>query len=145
VRSLKELEKPVARCSVGRCPAPAALSAPRPSATAFEILFNQLPTRTCFSNKLSNSYLGLTLDLSTKFIGQNQAIVWKACHTVISAHGDKLWRTQEFFWTKFAIAEPQEFSGFVCRSPARVGSASFKITVGNPISRINNVTDCIKS
>jgi hypothetical protein len=34
--------------------------------------------------------------------------VWKACHIVISAHGDKLWRTQVFFWTKFAIAELPE-------------------------------------
>ena len=67
-----------------------------------------LPTCTCFSDKLSNSYAGFTLDLSTKFISPNQAIVWKACHIVISAHGDRLWRTQVFFWTNFAIAELHE-------------------------------------
>ena len=61
-----------------------------------------------FSDKLSNSYVGLTLDLSTKLVSPNQAIVWKACHIVISAHGDRLWRTQVFFWTNFAIAELHE-------------------------------------
>jgi len=69
--------------------------------------------RTCFSNKLSNSYVGPNLDLSTESIGRNQAIAGKACHIVISAHGDKLWRTQEFFWAKFAIAGKQQLFDFV--------------------------------
>jgi hypothetical protein len=58
--------------------------------------------------QIINSYVGLTLDRSTEFIGRNQANRWKACHIVISAHGDKLWRTQVFFWTNFAIAEPRD-------------------------------------
>jgi hypothetical protein len=78
------------------------------AASGFSGILEQLPARTCFSNKLSNSYEGLTLDLSTKCIGRNQAIVRKACHIVISAHGDRLWRTQEFFWINFAIACAQE-------------------------------------
>ena len=71
-------------------------------------LHSPLPTCTCFSDKLSNSYAGFTLDLSTKIVGRNQANRWKACHIVISAHGDKLWRTQVFFSTNFAIAELHE-------------------------------------
>jgi hypothetical protein len=82
------------------CPG-AATELPSP----LRFLHSPLPTCTCLSDKLSNSYVGLTLDLSTKFIGRNQANLWKACHIVISAHGDKLWRTQVFFWTNFAIAE----------------------------------------
>jgi hypothetical protein len=62
----------------------------------------------CLSDKLSNPYAKLTLDQSTKFIDRDQANVWKACHIVISAHGDKLWRTQVFFSTNFAIAELHE-------------------------------------
>jgi hypothetical protein len=83
--------------------------APRPDyGRRCGFLHSPLPTCTCFSDKLSNSYAGFTLDLSTKFIGRNQANLWKACHIVISAHGDKLWRTQVFFWTNFAIAELHE-------------------------------------
>jgi hypothetical protein len=62
----------------------------------------------CLSDKLSNPYAELTLDQSTKFIDRDQANVWKACHIVISAHGDRLWRTQVFFSTNFAIAELHE-------------------------------------
>jgi hypothetical protein len=85
------------------------LRAPRPEAVAAAVFCTPpLPTCTCFSDKLSNLYAGFTLELSTKFIGRNQANLWKACHIVISAHGDKLWRTQVFFWTNFAIAELHE-------------------------------------
>jgi hypothetical protein len=80
----------------------------------------------------------LTLDLSTKFIGQNQAIVWKACHIVISAHGDKLWRTQVFFWTNFAIAELHELFDSQAEC-ARVNPTTFKITAGKENSSFNNV------
>jgi hypothetical protein len=90
----------------GRVAGPGAATGNLAAAAVF--LQYPLPTCTCFSDKLSNSYAGFTLDLSTKFISPNQAIVWKACHIVISAHGDRLWRTQVFFWTNFAIAELHE-------------------------------------
>ena len=138
------------RCSVGTCPYPAhrqavALpdGAPRqdlPSPLRF--LHFPLPTCTCLSDKLSNSYVGFTLDLSTKFISPNQAIVWKACHIVISAHGDRLWRTQVFFWTNFAIAELHELLDLQ-QETNRVRPATLKITAGNQNSSFNNVTDSI--
>jgi len=93
----------VPRAPPGGCVAGRGAATKLPSPLRF--LHFPLPTCTCFSDKLSNSYAGFTLDLSTKFIGRNQANRWKACHIVISAHGDELWRTQVFFWTNFAIAE----------------------------------------
>ena len=48
------------------------------------------------------------IDPGTELIDRNQANARKACHIVISAHGDRLWRTQEFFCANFAIAESQE-------------------------------------
>jgi hypothetical protein len=136
VRSLvtfRYLEKPAALCM------PAAAAAFRESSISFQhaLAFRtnyQTHTRVAPSTR------------ARKCIGRNQAIVRKACHIVISAHGDRLWRTQEFFWTYFAIASQQELIDFAQETKriiVQVEQAIFKITVGNVISRINNVTDCI--